>query len=919
MRLAKTLFTKCMRDLRRNFKQFISVIFIVAISCTLYIGLEANAQGFERRVNDVFNKGNLGDVRVTVNPDFNNFEQMDQDYKYLESISGEHSKLETRLYLPSNISSYSVTGLISDKLPKINTYSNLDAKNYSDRDFFFVDTTIIAKYKELTGGAFALGDSLPLSFQTDALKSMAYSVLENEETVKTLISSVITSLELSQNIKDLLKSILENNVSTVQQLLKTTVDGYLKEDTVQFEIPVNGVMSHPENIENGTFSTSSYLLSSRLLVATLFTDIAQGFEPQNLIKVFEELKSKYQDNQLALTLINQVLKYLNDPKNQATIQVVLGVVINDVVFAINHNSNEFIESFLTHFYNQVCIKVDPSIDTDLIINQINSYYKRKDTNNLLAVMDRDGYGPIMGVINDITQAQQLTFAFPIIFFVVAILIVLTTLGQLILRERTQIGTMKALGISKGKILSYYLLIMDIVCTLGLLIGSILGPAILPHVMNIKYTILYTIPSISFVFPWKVTLVVFAIIISLVSLLTYILIRKELSYSPSESMRVASPHMKLKATKKNIKNTSLMMTFRNIKVHMTKSIMVVIGVMGCTALLICGLGIDDTINYGKNLDIKNYLNSDISVSLNTGVQQGEAKEELEKIQGVELAEEYTISHVQVTGNNKSINTPLYFISMESNFYGYDDEYDGGHWDVTKVAITEQKAEKLGVKEGDRLSFVIDGKVKSFEIDKVFYAFSSNGVIIYNETIKDITLNPTNVWVNIKEGYNPQEVKELILESSKSIYSAMTYDENMERIDGYMSSVSQMTLTIKIFAILLAVVVLINLAILNFNERKRDIATLRVLGFSRFEIASSLIYEVMILTTLGALIGLAFGLPMEMLVLGINKVELIDWQYVIYPLTYVIAFFLSFLTAFIVNALISFKIDKISMSESLKSVE
>ena len=149
--------------------------------------------------------------------------------------------------------------------------------------------------------------------------------------------------------------------------------------------------------------------------------------------------------------------------------------------------------------------------------------------------------------------------------------------------------------------------------------------------------------------------------------------------------------------------------------------------------------------------------------------------------------------------------------------------------------------------------------------------------------------------------------------------MTYDENIEKIDGYMSSVGQMTLTIKIFAVLLAVVVLINLAILNFNERKRDIATLRVLGFSRFEIASSLIYEVMILTVVGSLLGMAIGLPLEMLTLGVNQVELIDWKYVIFPLTYLFSFLISFGTALVANLIISTRVNKISMSESLKSIE
>lgn len=155
--------------------------------------------------------------------------------------------------------------------------------------------------------------------------------------------------------------------------------------------------------------------------------------------------------------------------------------------------------------------------------------------------------------------------------------------------------------------------------------------------------------------------------------------------------------------------------------------------------------------------------------------------------------------------------------------------------------------------------------------------------------------------------------------KEVNSALTKTENLARVDGYMANVETMTDTIKIFAIVLAVIVLINLSILNFRERLRDYATLKVLGYSRFEIARSMIYEGMLLTTVGSLLGMCIGLPLEMVVLDTNKTPLLSWQYIIYPKTYLIAFLLSFIVALVVNCLMTYGIKKISMSESLKSVE
>lgn len=920
MRLAKSLFKKCIRDIFRNIKQFISIIFIIAISCTLYIGLEANAEGFEKRVNSIFTNGNLSDIWVTINPNLNDFSEMDEDKLYVESVGGENASSETRLYMPSEIYSFSTYALISPSFPTINKPASYESDDFNDNNFFFVDEGLIKKYKDSTGNSIGLGDSLPVSFQTNTLKSTLTQVINNEETITLLIDSLISNMTDNGVATSLLENILKSNISSIQNLLTTLLNNYLSSESITYNIEVNGIMTHPENIDNGKFSNSYYLLSSRLLLSTIFSDMANKFMPENLVEFFNELKTQYEGNEVVTLLIDEVINILNDENNSSLITQIISLIINDINYSINHKSSTFIESLLSHLYNQIVLIIDPNLDADLVSNQISSYFKRKSNNNLLAVFDRKTNGSIAGITNDITQAKQLTYVFPIIFFIVAILIVLTTVAQLILKERTQIGTMKALGISKGKILLYYLSIMDIVAIIGMILGFILGPLILPHILNIKYSILYQIPALTYVFPFKVSLISLIIVLALISLLTYLLIRKELSYSASESMRVATPSFHLKARKKNIKNTSLMMTFRNIKVHMTKSIMVIIGVLGCTALLICGMGIDDTINYGKDLDLINFYNSDLVVNLAPGLENGEAKEELMRYEGIEYVEEYSLAQTQVTCNNRSINTNIYFISANSLFYKYDDNLgEGGHGDLNKVILTSQKAEKLNAKVGDTLTFNLDGKFESYEIGAIYYAFSTNGIIVYQETSEDFIRSPNIAWVKIKDGYNANDIKEELLANSKVAYSIMTYDETIDQIEGYMSSVSQMTTTIKIFAILLAVVVLINLAILNFNERKRDIATLRVLGFSMFEIASSLVYEVMILTTIGSILGLFFGMPIEMLVLGINKVDLIDWEYVIYPQTYVISFLISFLTALIVNIIISFRINKVSMSESLKSVE
>ena len=336
-----------------------------------------------------------------------------------------------------------------------------------------------------------------------------------------------------------------------------------------------------------------------------------------------------------------------------------------------------------------------------------------------------------------------------------------------------------------------------------------------------------------------------------------------------------------------------------------------------------MGIDDTINYGIEVDLNNILASDLQVTYHSGAVKGVGSQKLLELTDengelvIDKAEEFSIMQVTASFNDKNINANLYYFDKSATNFKYE------KWDDLNgegIAINESKAEDLGVNIGDTIKFSVNGTEYSKQIVEIFYTFTVSGLFVYTETLPELSNTRTNCWITVKEGHNEDEVKEIILNSGiKEVNSALTKTENLARVDGYMANVETMTDTIKIFAIVLAVIVLINLSILNFRERLRDYATLKVLGYSRFEIARSMIYEGMLLTTVGSLLGMCIGLPLEMVVLDTNKTPLLSWQYIIYPKTYLIAFLLSFIVALVVNCLMTYGIKKISMSESLKSVE
>ena len=581
MRLFKTLTRKLFRDIWKNFRQFISIIFIVGISVTLFVGLDANAQSFENRVNEVYKKGNIADEWITISPDFVNTEEMEADLTFIEEEAGVNSggEVETRFYLPMSLGSTSANALIMDKLPTINIPYNLDVIYYDNNSFFFVDQGFVKRYEENNNVTFSLGDSLPVNIDSSFIKQAISSIANDPESLNALISKLLDGANINQNIRDIILNITSNYSSEIGSLIDGLVSTIFSEQTIEINLKVNGIMSHPENMDSGEFSTTNFLLSTRLLFNNVVEYLGDKFSSSVLLSEINSFLET-NDNQILEYLLTLARDYLSDETNALQIDAAIMVLLNSFESEITSRANADIESFIASFYNQILVKLEPNIEISVFETNIKNYYDSKENNNLLAALSRSNYPSMISIENDINQAKQLTLVFPIIFFVVSLLIVLTTISSLILKDRVQIGTFKALGIKTRNIAFYYLVQMNIVTIIGVLIGFIVGPLLLPFVMNIKYSILYSIPSLTYYFPFLTAFIVLLIIVVLVSGLTLLLLFSELKLMPSESMRTKSPKIrKFKAHKHLIKNTSFMMAIRNIKVHIVKSLMVIIGVMG----------------------------------------------------------------------------------------------------------------------------------------------------------------------------------------------------------------------------------------------------------------------------------------------------------------------------------------------------
>lgn len=927
MRLFKTLLHNCLHDLRKNLKQLIAIIFIIGIAITLFTGLSANSIEFEKRVNAVYSKenGNLADIWVTLNVNFN--EETVNDKENVKKFIGSDGSIESRTLVPSSLNDLPAYALIYVNRPTINKEyeTNYDYTNDQlDKDFFFVDEELIKKYEKATESTFSLGDEIPVSFDVSTIGNIKGMLMDDyENIISSIKQSIYNNPNLSFEAKIKLVAFIEENKDVIKDDIEKIYERVFNEENIVLNMKVSGVMKHPENIQNGTFSTSNMIVSARTLLCSILDKVAENIEYNDLFSFIDDIQIPGGNEEIK----NELKAQLEAIKKDFSVYMYVYVEQskNEIM---NDDNNEYVQMF-ENVYNQLIIQVGQGKDVSKVIEKIKNYYLTSypEEDKVLGIMDASTYPSNAIIQNDIVQSRNLTYCFPIIFFVVAILVVLTTITQMMLKQRIQIGTMKALGITRGTILGYYLLYMNIVGFLGVLLGSIFGPILLPIVMNIKYDILYSLPALGYSFPIVSILACLLGVALCVSLITYLVIRNELSYVPAESMRGKSPSLKFKEKKgkDKVKNVSLMMALRNIRVHMSRSIMVIVGVMGCTGLLVAGFGIEDVINYGKDSDLSAYLDCDYVLTYSVGTERNSMIDKVLSIDGVSNCEEYSQLTSTVTFNNKNADIPIFYFSYKAENFKFDDDYEDGHWDLNSVALSQRKADELGVKVGDKIDFICGGvKYSDMKVDKIFYTFANNSLFVYQETLPELSKTSLNAWVNLKTDSkgnairDKEEIRKDLL-ALDGVSSLVSREDNAKRISSYMTSIKSMTNTIKFFAILLAVVVLINLAILNFEERSRDIATLRVLGFSRFEISRSLVYEVMILTIIGALLGLLLGYPLEYLVLSTNITPLISWIYIIYWYSFVIGFLLSVVTAFVVNIIISNRVNKVLMAESLKSVE
>lgn len=519
--------------------------------------------------------------------------------------------------------------------------------------------------------------------------------------------------------------------------------------------------------------------------------------------------------------------------------------------------------------------------------------------------------------------------FPVFFFLVAALVCMTTMTRMVDEQRNEMGTLKALGYSKLQIASKYIIYALIASILGSILGCSLGMYLFPTVIFNAWNTLYNIDQIKFLFQPGLILVASGSVTGITLLATLYSIYSELIEMPSQLMRPKASKAGKKILLERItfiwKRLSFLqkVTARNIFRYKKRFFMTIIGIAGCSALLVAGFGINDSISDIVNQQYNVIYHYDATVSAKTS----EITSQIKSLKGVK--DVYEEDHLAVTTKieNKDISTTVHIISNDKKFKDFCTLFNGNKefdLDDSSVLISQKMATKLNKKAGDTIKIKdANNKVIKAKIKGVFTNYVGHHIYASESLYKNWNTNAKTTHIYLIKSKKTTKKFERNLGNKimniDGVQSVTFYSSLQKNFKDMIKSISYIVVVLVISAACLAFVVLYNLSNVNISERKREIATIKVLGFTRKEVDAYINRETILLTILGSLIGLGIGIGLHHLIMNLAEMDDIMFGRTINSISYVISFVMTIGFNAIINLCMHKKLNNIQMVESLKAVE
>ena len=663
--------------------------------------------------------------------------------------------------------------------------------------------------------------------------------------------------------------------------------------------------------------------------------VDQFYAEKNNLKVGDTLRIKY-DN---LLLEEKILGLINVPDHLYDTKDESELIPNRSTFGFVYlSSNEIPEDYIKSLVMREMQITDAAVFDDMMptfnyknyipYNYIMVDVKEKDAvesvkndiedkvDSVLAVVkieDTSSYAMYQG---EIDEGKSYVGIFSGLFLFIAMLSVITTMTRVVKKQKNQIGTMKALGLSKRKISLHYIGYGFFIALIGSILGIVLGRYFIGAVfMGIEmsfFEIPNGVPVIN-----KESYIISGAVVIVVSFITYLTCHKELKKIPAESLRNEMPTVKkgsLNITTKGIfkyMGFSSKWNMRDIVRNKFRTVTGVAGIVGCCTLIVCAFGMLNSMNYFIKLQFEELYNFDYKLTIRENIKE-ENLEQLEDKYGSSTSQTLAI---EIKNNDKRITNNIFVddtnglvrFKDEKNKYMKINSNDG-------VYITSKLALNEGYKIGDTICWRIYGD-KTYHESKIigFNKDPQNQNITmtrdYLESL-NVKYQPDSLYTN----NNLKSVKEI-----DNIELIQDIDALKESMESMLSMMKEMIILIICFAILLGAIIIYNMGILSYSEKQYQFATLKVLGFKDKKIKKIFIEQNLWITALSIIIGLPSGYYLTSWLFKACLDESFDFGVHINLSTYIIATIGTFLVSYLVSKFLSKKINKIDMVSSLKGNE
>ena len=550
--------------------------------------------------------------------------------------------------------------------------------------------------------------------------------------------------------------------------------------------------------------------------------------------------------------------------------------------------------------------------------------EEKQTDEKWYVLDIDSNAGFYQYEQDTQRIDNVAKVFPLVFFIVAVLICLTTMTRMVEEERSQIGTLKALGYSDISIMFKYILYAALATIIGSMIGVAIGYRILPDLCFEMYKNMYRLGNIKLSYYSSLTFQGMMIALLCTLGATIYTCRKTLKESPANLLRPVAPPPGKRVLLERIKlvwnhlSFSYKVTVRNVFRYKKRFLMTIIGIAGCTGLILAGFGLKDCIVKMVPHQYEDIFSYQAKINLN----EEKTNETIDKIkENKQIKDILEVHEESITIDNKDTNQSVTLVIPKDNpkeFIKLQDRKTEEQYNLTDgIIITEKLAKLLEVEENDILKF--------------------SGTDTYKEKVAHITENYLFHYIYLPKSSYKQDEYNTVLIKTKNMtekeekelanelkeipgVSSITFTSSTRHVfDDTMDSFAYVSLILIVSAGALAFVVLYNLSSVNISERRRELATIKVLGFYDKEVYQYINRENTILTLIGILLGLGTGNILTMYIIKTCEIDMLMFDTTIAWPSYLYAILITMSFAILVNIILYFSLKKIDMIESLKSIE